>query len=74
METFISIFQVVTCLVLIAIVLLQTGKSSGLGIIDGSSDTFLAKNKAGSFDAKLAKWTKWAAVAFIVLTLLLSVY
>lgn len=58
---------------LVVVVILQSGKSSGLsGAIGGGSDTFLAKNKAKSFDARLAKMTKWVAIAFMVLTLVLS--
>ena len=65
-----SIIDVLACLFLIAVVLLQSGKSAGLsGAIAGVADTFLAKNKAKSWDAKLAKMTnKWVAIGFMVLT------
>ena len=57
-------------LTIITVVLLQSGKSAGLsGAIAGGMDTFLSKNKAKSWDAKLARWTKWVAIAFIVLSL-----
>ena len=53
--------------------LLQSGKSAGQsGAIAGGADTFLSKNKAKTVDAKLAKWTKWVAIAFMLLTLSLS--
>ena len=58
--------------VLILFVLGQSGKHSGLGMISGASDSFLSKNKAKSADAKLARWTKWVAIVFIVLTLVLN--
>ena len=62
------------CLALIAVVMLQSGKSAGLsGAIAGGADTFLSKNKAKSVDAKLAKMTKWVAMAFLLLTLALSI-
>ena len=55
-------------------VMLQSGKSAGLsGAIAGGADTFLSKNKAKSVDAKLAKMTKWVAMAFLLLTLALSI-
>ena len=58
---------------LTAVVLLQEGKTSGLnGAISGGADTFLSKNKARSWDAKLARYTKWVAIVFVVLTLVLS--
>ncbi len=68
-----TVIQVLSCLFLTAVVLLQSGKSAGLsGAISGGMDTFMSKNKAKGWDAKLARWTKWVAILFIVLTLLLS--
>ena len=73
MKLAISIVQVLLSLALVAIVMLQSGKSAGLsGAIAGGADTFLSKNKAKSLDAKLAKMTKWVAIAFILVTLALS--
>ena len=66
-----SIIYVIAAVALIAIVMLQSGKSSGLGAIGGGSETFLAKNKAKSLDARLAKMTKWVAIGFMVLTLVI---
>ncbi len=68
-----TIVQVLGGLFLIAVVLLQSGKSAGLsGAIAGGADTFLSKNKAKGVDAKLAKMTKWVAIAFMILTLILD--
>ena len=68
-----SIIYVLLAIVLVAVVTLQSGKSNGLsGALGGSSETFLAKNKAKSLDARLTKMTKWIAIAFIVLTLVIS--
>ena len=67
-----TIVQVLCGLAVIAVVMLQSGKSAGLsGAIAGGADTFLSKNKAKSWDAKLARWTKWVAILFMVLTLVL---
>ena len=72
MKTAVTVIQVLCGLFLIAVVLLQSGKSAGLsGAIAGGADTFLSKNKAKSVDAKLARWTKWVAIAWVVLTLAL---
>ena len=74
MKLFVTIIQVLLCLALIAVVMLQSGKSAGLsGAIAGGADTFLSKNKAKSVDAKLAKMTKWVAMAFLLLTMALSI-
>ena len=73
MKTAVTVIQVLCGLFLIAVVRLQSGKSAGLsGAIAGGADTFLSKNKAKTVDAKLAKWTKWVAIAFMLLTLSLS--
>ena len=71
----ITIIQLLVCLFLIVVVMFQTGKSAGLsGAIGGNgSDTFMSKNKGKSMDAKLAKATKWVAIAFVVLTLVLNI-
>ena len=69
-----TILQVLCGLAVIAVVMLQSGKSTGLsGAIAGGADTFLSKNKAKSVDAKLAKMTKWVAILWILLTLSLSI-
>ena len=69
--TIVSIIQVLVGVLLIIFVLGQSGKHAGLGAISGASESFLSKNKAKSADAKLARWTKWVAIAFMVLTLVL---
>ena len=68
----VSIIYFILALALIAVVMLQSGKSAGLsGAIAGGADTFLSKNKAKSADARLARMTKWIAIVFMVLTLVL---
>ena len=74
MQMFLTVIQLLCSLALVAIVMLQSGKSAGLsGAIAGAADTFLSKNKAKSVDAKLAKSTKWVAIAWVLLTLILCV-
>lgn len=64
----------ILAIVLILAILLQEGRRAGIsGAISGGADTFLAKNKARSVDAFLARWTKWAAIAFFVLVLAVNV-
>ena len=66
----ITVLQLLCGLAVILAVLFQSGKSAGLsGTIGGVADTFMAKGKAKSFDAKLARATKWIGAVFIVLTL-----
>ena len=73
MIIFVTILQLLAALILIAIVLFQSGKSQGLsGTIGGIADSYMAKSKAKSIDAKLAKATKWVGVIFVVLTLVIN--
>jgi len=69
-----TILQLICAVAIILVVLLQSGKKAGLsGAIGGVADTFMTKNKSKSMDARLAKLTKWIALAFVVLTIALSV-
>ena len=73
MMIFVTILQLLAALILIAIVLFQSGKSQGLsGSIGGIADSYMAKSKAKSIDAKLAKATKWVGAIFVVLTLVIN--
>ena len=73
MLIFVTVLQLIVGLILTAIVLFQSGKSQGLsGTIGGIADSYMAKSKAKSLDAKLAKATKWVGAAFVVLTLILN--
>ena len=70
----ITILQLLFGLAIIVIVLFQSGKSAGLsGAIGGVADSFLAKNKAKTLDAKLARATKWVGAVFLVLTFILLI-
>lgn len=70
----ITILQLLCGLAIILVVLFQSGKSAGLsGSIGGVADSFLAKNKAKTMDAKLARATKWVGAIFLILTFILLV-
>ena len=70
----ITLLQLLCGLGIILMVLFQSGKSAGLsGAIGGVADSFLAKNKARTLDAKLARATKWVGAVFLILTLLLLI-
>ena len=74
MKLAITVLQLLCAIALIAIVMLQSGKSAGLsGAIGGVADSFLAKNKAKSMDAKIARATKWIGAIFLILTLVLLI-
>lgn len=74
MKIAVTILQLICGLAIILIVLFQSGKSQGLsGTIGGVADSFLAKNKAKTLDAKMARATKWFGAAFLVLTMALLI-
>ena len=68
-----TIVFIIICIALVAIVLLQEGKSAGLGAIAGGAETYWGKNKGRSMDGMLVKITKWLAVAFILLSVVLNI-
>ena len=73
METVLIILQALMSLVLIVVIMLQSGKEAGLsGALAGNSDSYLGKNGKGGLDKMLAKYTKWVALVWVVLTLVLS--
>ncbi|SHI74425.1 preprotein translocase subunit SecG [Parasporobacterium paucivorans DSM 15970] len=73
LKLILSIILVVVSIVLIVIVLLQEGKSAGLtSTITGSSDTYWSKNKGRSVEGAVEKSTKFLALAFMVLAIVLS--
>ncbi|MBQ7953752.1 MAG: preprotein translocase subunit SecG [Clostridia bacterium] len=68
----IVILHLIVAIALIAIVLMQSGKSAGLsGSIAGGAETFFGKNKGKTIDAILSKVTAAAAIIFLVTSLLL---
>lgn len=72
MYIFLVILHVIISLILIASVLLQSGKSAGLsGAIAGGAQSFMGKKKG--IDDLLSKVTTITAVLFIVNSLLLAV-
>ena len=73
MEIVLTILEALASVALIVIVLMQSGKEAGLsGAIAGGSETYLGKGKGKNLDQVLASATKWVALAWVILTLSLS--
>ena len=72
LKIILTIIFVVDCIALSAIILLQEGKSAGLGTTSGAADTYWGQNKGRSMEGALVKSTKFLAVLFIVLALVLN--
>ena len=68
-----TVVFIIVCLALIGIVLLQEGKSAGLGAIAGAAESSWGKNKGRSMEGTLVKLTKYLVVAFIVIAAVLNI-
>lgn len=67
-----TIIFIIICIALVALVLMQEGKSAGLGAISGAAETYWGKNKGRSMEGLLVKVTKVLAVLFICLAVILN--
>ena len=70
----INIIFILVCVALTVLVLMQEGKSAGLGSISGAAETYWGRNKGRSAEGKLEKFTTIAAIAFLVIALVLNVF
>ena len=73
LEILVNIILILSSLVMIVTVLLQSGQTQGLGSIAGGAETFFGKNKARSVEGKLALITKIAAGVFVVMALVMVI-
>ena len=68
-----TILFILDCLVLTVVVLMQEGKSQGLGAIAGAAESYWGKNKGRSMEGALVKITRVLAVGFILLAIVLNI-
>ena len=73
LKIILTIVFVLICIALTVIVLLQEGKSQGLGAIGGMAESYWGKNKGRSMEGTLEKFTKFAAIAVILMALVLNI-
>ena len=77
LKVILTILFLLVCVAMVAVVMLQEGKSGGLGraLSGGAAEgTFWSKNKDRSLEGKLPKITKWLAVAFFVFAIVLNLF
>ena len=68
-----TVLEVIASIALVFVVLMQSGKEAGLsGALSGNTDSYLNKTGKAGMDKMLARATKWVALAWLVLTLTLS--
>ena len=73
LKTVLTVVFIIICIALTVIILLQEGKSAGLGAISGAADTYWGKNKGRSMEGTLVKLTKVLGVVFILLSVVLNI-
>lgn len=72
LRTILTILFVIDCIALTVVVLMQEGKSQGLGAIAGAADTYWGKNKGRSMEGGIVKATTVMGVLFFVLAVVLN--
>lgn len=72
LRTVITVIFILICVALTVLVLMQEGKSAGLGSISGAAETYWGKNKGRSMEGLLVKLTKVLAVLFMVIAAILN--
>ena len=72
LKIIVTIVFILVCAALVVLVLMQEGKSAGLGSIAGAAESYWGKNKGRSMEGMLVKITKWLAVLFMVFAIILN--
>lgn len=67
-----SVILAILSIFLIVIILMQSGRSAGLGAVSSSSDTYWSKNKANSMEGALERYTKIGGALFIIIALVIG--
>lgn len=67
-----TIIFILVCVALVVLVLMQEGKSQGLGSISGAAESYWGKNKGRSMEGRLVQITKMLAISFMVLAIILN--
>ncbi len=72
-KVILEVLFIIVCIALTVIILMQEGKSAGLGAIAGAADTYWGKNKGRSMEGMLVKFTRVLIVLFIVISAVLNI-
>lgn len=68
-----TVILILVSIALTALVLMQEGKSAGLGAISGAAETYWGKNKGRSMEGALVKVTRILTFTFLLLAVLLNI-
>ena len=67
-----TIIYIIICIALVILVLMQEGKSAGLGAVGGMAETYWGKNKGRSMEGKMVKITTGLAIGFLLIAVVLN--
>lgn len=67
-----TILFILICIALTVLVLAQEGKDAGLGSIGGLSESYWGKNKSRSMEGNMVRFTRYLAIGFIVIAIILN--
>lgn len=73
LKTVLTVVFIIICIALTVIILLQEGKSAGLGAISGAADTYWGKNKGHSMEGMLVKVTRVLVILFLLISIVLNI-
>ena len=73
LKIILTILFIIICIALVVLVLMQEGKSAGLGAISGAAETYWGKNKGRSMEGALVKFTKILGIVFMLLAIVLNI-
>lgn len=73
LKTVLMVLLILISIALTAIILLQEGKSAGLGAIAGASDTYWSKHKDRSMEGILVKVTRVGVALFLLISIVLNI-
>jgi preprotein translocase subunit SecG len=72
LKIILTVVFIIISIALTVIILMQEGKSAGLGAIAGAADTYWGKNKGRSMEGRLVTGTKILVVLFVVIAAVLN--
>ena len=72
LKMILTVIFIIISIALTVMILMQEGKSAGLGAIAGATDTYWGKNKGRSMEGRLVTGTKILVVLFVVIAAVLN--
>ncbi|MCM1107004.1 MAG: preprotein translocase subunit SecG [Blautia sp.] len=72
LNTILTVVFIILSIAITVVILMQEGKSAGLGAIAGAADTYWGRNKGRSMEGMLVKITRICVILFLVIAMVLN--